>query len=319
MLPLSLRGDAAHAALRALNTVALASGPLDPGEAALLAQHAELFEASSEGLTAIEPESLAAAVTDPAERASLVQRLVLMAMSSGSLDSDKIAVVRSLAKALRVNEPAIHQMEMFLADRIKLLAFDLGRRSFVGTKIKRVWREEGIRGLLEIGRAVRGVPDPERAARYEALGDLPEGTLGKVMHTHLRDNGYALPGEEKGTPEVLLFHDLGHALTGFGTSPEEELRMAGFEAGYMGEDGFSITVFALFQFHLGAALAPGAEPTTGRFALAPYRDAFHLGQACREDLRWWDPWPHFAQPVPEVRATLGLPATQTLGLPATQA
>lgn len=308
MKPLALTKEQAPHALAALRDVALADGAIAEPERELLAISAELFgfEGDLDALAPLDLDALAEVMPDPAHRAALVQRLVVMAMLDGEVRRAEIERTRAIADRLGVLQPAIAQMELFVAGRIKLLAFDLMRRSFVATKIKDVWKNEGLRGMAKIAKQSRGKADAALAARYLALEELPDGTLGKELFRHFRRNELALPGEEKSAPEALLFHDLGHVLAGYGTDPEGEVQMSGFEAGYMGEDGFSVTVLALYLFHLGAGVTPGAPPSKGRFALAPFRAAFARGAAVTADLRTFDPWPHVGEPLEAVRARLGV-------------
>ncbi len=150
----------------------------------------------------------------------------------------------------------------------------------------------------------RGKADPELAARYLALEQLPAGTLGRELFAHFRRREFPLPGEEGSAPEVVLFHDVGHVLGGYATDPAGELEIGGFEAGYMGEDGVSVTLVALYLFHLGVEIMPNTKPSPGHFALAPFRAAFARGAAMTEDLRYWDPWPHMDRPVGDVQVDL---------------
>jgi uncharacterized tellurite resistance protein B-like protein len=309
MKPLELDRTQAPHALAALSAVALADGPLVAEEKELLSLHAEVLDIVDEAIPELDLDALATALHDPAHRAALVQRLVMMAMLDGELDAAEIAKAREIAAHLGVDEPAIRQMEHFLAGRMTLLAVDIYRRSFIASKVKHIWRHEGMRGMATLAKQARGKADPELAARYLALGELPDGTLGKELVSHFRRNRFPLPGEDKSAPEALLFHDVGHVLTGYGTDPEGEVEIAGFEAGYMREDGFSITVFVLYLFHLGADINPAVTPVRGRFSLEAFRHAYRRGARVVCDLRYWDPTPHWARPVGEVCAELGIAPT----------
>ena len=102
------------------------------------------------------------------------------------------------------------------------MAFDLGRRSFGPTLIAGVWSREGLAGLWKLAKAALGFQDAEVAARFAALGELGEDTLGYALYHQFVDNGFAHPGQKHGPPDSLLFHDLGHVLSGYGTDPEGE-------------------------------------------------------------------------------------------------
>lgn len=308
MKPLDLAPAQASYAMAALRAVALADGALAESEHELLVVSGELLglDIPLEAIPPLDLDALAEAIPDPAHRAALVQRLVLMAMLDGEIRRAEIDQARAIAARLGVLQPAIRQMELFVAGRSKLLAFDLMRRSFVATQVRRIWRREGVRGMARLAKQASGKADRSLAARYLALDALPDGTLGKELFRHFRRNDFALPGEAKSAPEALLFHDLGHVLTGYGTDADGEVQQAGFEAGFMGEDGFSVMLLAIYLFHLGADINPSTRPSKGRFALAPFRAAFARGTTLTVDLREWDPWRHMSARLDDVRAHLGI-------------
>jgi len=297
-------------ALRALKTVALASGELDPQERRFLEIACEVLGTPHDvdALAPISPEELAAAIEDPEVREALVQRMVVMAMMDGDIDRAEIAAVEAFARALAVSEPALRTMTLYVSNHHKLLAFDLARRSFAPERIKAIWREEGLAGLWKVVKAGLGATNPAMAARFHALAELPEGTLGRALFEFYRENGFTAPGEKYGPPDNILFHDLGHVLGGYPTDPSGEVRIAGFQAGYLGEGAFFMTQFIMLLFHLGANIRPGVTATRGMFDLDAFRREFLRGRQVKVNLLHWDPWPHMARPIAEVRAELGVPA-----------
>lgn len=294
--------------LRALKTVALASGEVDARERHFLELGCRLLEVEVEvdAIGTIEPDELAAGISDQEVREALVQRLVLMAMIDGDIDAAEIAAVERFARALAVSEPALRTMKLYVGKHTKLLAFDLGRRSFAAAKIKAIWREEGLAGLWKIARAAAGGTNAAMAARFMALGELAEDTLGRQLFEFYKANGFPFPGTKYGAPDNMLFHDVGHVLAGYGTEPSGEVQIAGFQAGYLGEHGFSMTLFILLLFHLGANIRPGVVPQRGMFDLDAFQAAFRRGYALKTNLLHWDPWPHMGRGIAEVRAELGV-------------
>lgn len=295
-------------ALRGLKTVALASGGLDPAERQLLALGRRVLDADLDldALAPIAPDELAVAIEDPEVRAALVQIMVLMAMIDGDIDAAEIAAVEAFARALHVSEPALRTMKLYVSHHHKLMAIDLARRSFAPEKLKAIWHEEGVSGLWKLVRAALGGTDAAMAARFRALGELPEDTLGRALFEFYRANGFPCPGEKYGAPDNVLFHDIGHVLAGYATDPAGETRTAGFQTGYLGEAGFFMTQFIMLQFHLGASIRPGIEAHRGAFELESYYRAYLRGRALKVSLLHWDPWPHMARPLAEVRAELGV-------------
>jgi hypothetical protein len=234
-----------------------------------------------------------------------VQRLVMVALMDQAADDAELAQVDAFARALDVDEPGVAQMRLLARGHHRRLGFDLMRRGFVRDRLNAEWKAKGFRGLWALLRA--GAGDAALAARYDALQSAPEGSLGRALHAYFRDNGFALPGEKGAAPEMLIFHDLGHVLTGATTDPAGEVEMVGFEAGYMRETGFSVVVLAMVLFHFGVKL-PGmaATPAEGAFDPAIFDRAYRRGLQVTVDLRGWDFWPFADQPLDAVREQLGV-------------
>ena len=89
-------------------------------------------------------------------------------------------------------------------------------------------------------RALFGIENPDLAARYQALEHTPRGTLGREYFEFVRQNGFALPGEKGGAPEVVVFHDCLHVLGGYQTSSVEETQIASFQAGMLEKDAAAL-------------------------------------------------------------------------------
>lgn len=288
--------------LRALKSLALADGTFDPRERRFLEVNRQLFGITEDlaSIAAATPEEVAAAIVDDGLRRDLLKRLVVMSALDEQIHPGELALLRRYAIAFSVDEPAIDAMQRYASGRIRLLAIDLGRRAHRAARIKAVWADDGVAGLWKIAKSVLGVGDRALADRYAALAAYPRESLGRAFHEHCLRNGFKLPGEKGAPPEMLVFHDLGHVLTGYSTEPEGEVEMGGFEAGYMGEEGFAVTLLVLLLFHLGADVAPGTSPTRGAFDVDRFAAAYRRGRALTVDLRSWDPWPFMDQPVGKV-------------------
>jgi hypothetical protein len=301
LLPLYSSGKIPLAARRALYTVATCDGALEPREELFLSLHS----GDDVPLSKISAEEVKEAISDPGERRALVQRLVLMSALDEEIRPEEITEVRRFALVLGVDEPGVAQLEMLAKKRTTMLGFDLMRRGFFAKQWKKEWQARGLRGLWSMARAAKG--SSEIAARYRALQELPEESLGRAIHQYYQRNQFSMPGEEGGPPEVLLFHDLGHALTGYSTDPPGEVQMCGFEAGYMREDGFSAVLLGLLLFHYGETF-PGiqATPAKGMFDIERFQEAYQRGLSLTQDLRDFDFWSHAKQPLAQVKEQLGL-------------
>lgn len=303
--------DRAPEALRALAAVARANGEPHPQQQRML----ELF-AEATGVPvdvpapcSITPEALAAALTDPRARRAFVQRLVVMATLDGEVTEGEVDQIEAFATALDVHEPGVRNLRQIARGYPRLAAISLGRRSFVPRLLAKVWRERGLRGVFQLVRALLRGRDRAQEARFAALAELPRDTLGRELYEHFVDNAFPFPGQPRAAPEFLLFHDLGHVLGGYGTSSGEELLIAGFQAGYMKGDGLVMYLMIAMFFQLGiesVARMRGVEPARERVDIEALLSAVERGQAMTVNLVDWDPWPHMARPLSEVRAELGV-------------
>ena len=303
----------AHDTLRALATVALADGAMHPQERRMIELCAEAMHTTVDvdALAPIEPEELAARLQDPEARKAFVQRLVILSTLDGEVTKDEVGVIEAFAAALEVDERAVKNIRQISEGYARLVAFDLGRRSFMPALLKQIWRERGVRGLWQIVRTLAGRTDPEAAAEFERLGTLPEGTLGRATFQHFVDNGFAYPGQKYGAPMAFMFHDLGHVLGGYGTTPDQELLVAGFQAGYMDTDGLVMYLMIALMFQLAVepvAKMRGVPAVKGALDIERFLAAVERGRAMKVSLMDWDPWPHMARPLDEVREELGLRA-----------
>ncbi|MCX4247910.1 hypothetical protein [Paraliomyxa miuraensis] len=305
--------ETAHDTLRAMATVALADGAMHAQERRMIELLAEAMDipVDVDALLPIEPDELAAKLEDPEARKAFVQRIVILSTLDGEITEDEVRTIEAFTAALDVDERAVDNIRQLSQGYARLVAFDLGRRSFMPKLIKGVWRERGVRGLWQIVRVLAGRTDPKQVAEFERLGTLPEGTLGRAVFQHFTENGFAYPGQKYGAPKAFMFHDIGHVLGGYGTTPDQELLVAGFQAGYMDTDGLVMYLMIAMLFQLAiepVAKMRGVEPVKGALDIERFLAAVQRGRAMTVSLVDWDPWPHMERPLDEVRAELGLRA-----------
>lgn len=134
--------------------------------------------------------------------------------------------------------------------------------------------------------------DPALAARYRVLEHYPHGSLGRSYWEYCRKNGFALPGEKGGAPEQIMFHDSAHVLSGYGTTPDEEVQVACFSAGFQRREPWIFVFFVLLQFHVGIRMTPITTARTGFFDSEKAMIAIRRGAAMNVDLNdGWEYWP----------------------------
>ncbi len=307
MKPLEFTSENALPILRAFKTVASAKGAIEDRQRAFIETHQKEAGVTTNvrDLVPITAEELAAKIADPDLRLAIVQRMVVVALLDEVADREEIDLLQMFSKTLGVREPAVGQAKLAASRSAKRLAFDMLRHGFLAKVFRDEWNAHGVSGILRSVRAMSGGTDETVANKFRALRDLPAGTLGAHYIAYMDANKFGLPGEPKGAGEALIFHDLGHALTSFTTDVAGEMRMAGFEAGYMREDGFGVVALALFGFHMGLPL-PNIAACRGGFDWQAITEGYRLGRKLKVDLRNWSPWSGFDRPLAEVRAELGL-------------
>lgn len=301
----------ATAGLRALKVLLTSDGVLSPIEERMLAAtqryllHTDL---DIERLAPITPAELAAAMPRQAVREQFASAMVIHAFTSGEADPRYVEHIERFSAALGVRAREVDSLALWVKGRLALLRFDVIRHMYIGDGLSKLYQDAGFQGILKALGGFLGVrQEPDVAARYEALGQLPEGTLGRTLYHHYRSNGYAFPGEPHGAPEMIVIHDLAHVLGGYHTDTSGELEVAAFSAGFRREDAWSIMLFVLCQFDLGIQVAPVADAEIGNLDPDRFLSAFTRGAAMTVDLfDGWDPWPVMDQPLDALRQQYGI-------------
>jgi hypothetical protein len=156
------------------------------------------------------------------------------------------------------------------------------------------WRAEDAKELhtsAELASAwATAVDEPDLAARWSALGDLPPGTLGRGVWELYRARGFVFPGLPGSAPPLLAQHDWVHVLADYGTTVESELEVFGFIA-RANDDmrAFSLLAMVISLFETGY-LARGAglfeaDPghlSAGHGMAVRLSDAMRRGALCSD-------------------------------------
>jgi hypothetical protein len=163
------------------------------------------------------------------------------------------------------------------------------------------------------------VHDEALAARWGALRDLPDGTLGRDVARFYDARGFAFPGAPGSAPPLLAQHDWVHVLTGYGSTVEAEIEVFAFIARSNDDPrGFSLLAQVVSLFETGYAASGMGLFEYDRGHLSHEGMAVRLADALRRgalcgaanqgvDLLGVDWFEHAALPVDEVRERLGIP------------
>lgn len=313
--------EAAPFGLRAMAAVARAgeNGLSDVHRALLTAAQKVILKTDIEldHLSPIEPAELAVKFTEQALSEQLVRGMVVMSLAEGPPTTAQVEKIKKFAKALKVDEPAVKVIYDLAEENILIFRLDFFRRSHLKDYISNQYKSHG--GLLGIAKGILGlkglVEDQELAQGFYNLEKLPEDTFGYALFNHYKDNGFSFPGEKGGFPLGAMFHDCGHVLGGYDTSPEGELQAAAFQSGFRkNKDAFFTFLFAVLIHTAGINVAPMEMPKLlGRIGqeglMEKILNALKRGNAMNTDIGDnWDFWPFVELPLEEVRSRLGVPA-----------
>lgn len=293
------------AVLRVLRNVAIANERFTDAERALVEGVARIHEVelSADSLPAISPEEVARIVVDPHHRKRAVQLAIVMALIEGTPAYATESSVRDLALALGIDEEGLDVLYEITHGRALLARVDMFRRF---TRFIR--NADGFPGIVKFAGPMLGLGggNPSLAARYRALRGCAPGTFGRAVYDHFIANDFKFPGEPNGFP--MVFHDLGHVLSGYATDPEGEIQQAAFQSGFARHDGFTFLLFGILQFHLGMRITPVAEGFQGLFDVPRVLTALHRGASCKLDItQGFDVFAHKDRPLDQLRAELGIP------------
>jgi len=310
--------EVALVGLRAMKMIA-ARGPhgfAAPAHNLLLAaqRHVLKVDVDFEALEPIAAAELARGFPRGPLRPQFVQAMLMVSLVDGEPTQVQMDLVREFAAALGVDQPELGIIRRLADHHLLMFRLDFMRRSHLADAMKDQFRHHGgITGVVRSVLGLRGfIEDPDIAARYQALGKLPEGTLGQAFYTHHRTNGFSLPGEKGGLPEAGAYHDFAHVLGGYGPTPEGETLVGGFTAGFKKGNPLFVALFTFLTFGAGVNMTPNPQPhIEGIFAKPGLADRFFRanarGQAMNADLSDnWDFWSLVDLPIDEVRRRLNL-------------
>lgn len=288
--------DQRRLVLEGMADIARASGSLGVGDrdgirgaASLLLPDQDPDALDVDALAVTTPEAVAEAIVADDQRNEAMQYLIVAAFTSGEVDTPRWHRLVHYAEALGVAREELHILRE-LADRHWHSAqFHLMRDTMEVVTESDRWLSRGY----ELLKGIVGhdaTDDPELAARYRALGDLPENTLGYGLFRQYVDHGFAFPGEPDNIGEVFgIRHDTCHVLSGYSTSRQGELLVGtfstGMEARFSPVEPFHVLMLPLFTWHLGTPLLPrGGNPGHGVLDVRKLFVAWERGKATTLDV-----------------------------------
>ncbi len=250
-------------------------------------------------------------------RQRMVQFMLLGALVLVPLPEDVANRVEHYARELGVDDAMLRVAQRYAHGSLGLALIDFQRSGYM-----EAWDPSNAQ-MLHTSRALDDawqecVSDPELAAQWAALRDLPDGTLGRAVAQFYDARGFMFPGTSGSAPPFLAQHDWVHVLAGYGSTVECELEVFAFISRANDDPrAFSLLAMVISLFETGY-LASGAglfeydrghlshEGMATRIADAMRRGALVAAHSGGPDLLKLDWFAHARRPVDDVRAELGV-------------
>lgn len=198
-----------------------------------------LFDATFEAMTGvtvhvadlapISPHAYAQGLArrNEAFRSRMVQSMIMGALVLRPLPPEVAARVEEFARELSIDDGMLAVAQRFASGSLGLAAFDFDRNGYTAD-----WspdRAATFHASSELQNAWEEcVNDAALAARWQSLGDLPAGTIGRAMFEFYEARGFVFPGLPGSAPPLLAQHDWVHVLADYGSRVESELEVFAF-------------------------------------------------------------------------------------------
>ncbi len=306
----------ADAVLGAMKAIALehGAGAVTDTDRAAIASAATIVlgldgETPFDALAPVTPQQLAAATLDADGAAQAVRFLAIMSVVDGVVDPEKTAHVQAYADALGVHEDYLTILTEVAASEIVQAAACIMRKNVASfPRLDHAkWRDGAVAAFFPY----RDAEQPELAARYETLGELPEGTFGRAFFDHFQRNGFAFPGHADGLAEGFTTpHDSSHVLSSYSTSQAGEICVSTFIGGMHPDHPMAAEILpVLYSWHLGVQITPVAGHFEGAFEPRRFWTAWDRGHATTVDVVAddWDFWGATEVDLEELRRAYGVP------------
>lgn len=176
-------------------------------------------------------------------RSRMVQSMIMGALVLRPLPPEVADRVAEFARELSIDDGMLAIAQRFAAGSLGLAAFDFERNGYTAE-----WAPERAAVLHTTGVLDSAwsecVDDAALAARWEALADLPSGTIGRAMYEFYEARGFVFPGRPGSAPPLLAQHDWVHVLADYGSRVESELEVFAFVA-RANDDPRAFSLFAM--------------------------------------------------------------------------
>jgi ubiquinone biosynthesis protein Coq4 len=257
------------------------------------------------------------ATRDEGFRARMVQFMLLCALVLNPLPEEIIDRVDDYARELGVGNDMLRVAHRLARGNYGLALIDFQRSGYMAT-----W-DPSRSAVLHTSRELADaweqcVRDEVLAMEWEALRELPEGTLGRAVVRFYDARGFQFPGRQGSAPPLLAQHDWVHVLAGYGSTVESEIEVFAFisranddpnafsllaQIVSLFETGYTPSGMGLFQYDRGYLSHEGMAV---RLADAMRRGAMSAAANHSIDFLAVDWFTLADRPIDDVRAELGI-------------
>jgi hypothetical protein len=307
--------------VRAMKTVALASGKSQPEAFALIEAFHQLFftdiPLNYEYLSTISPAELAEVVIETDLRKQVLNGMAMLSLVEGITPESQIVVLEEFAKAFEVRSDLVEQIRSLSLGGFPQLSssFTRFRSTFVNSSIYAQVKQSGLFQTAKSLATTWGlVEDKALANRYAALATYPEGSLGLALHRYYQENKFPLPGQKRSLPEGISSHDVSHLLGGYDIDYVGETLVAAFTAGYRYEESAFFSSLAIELMSL-TTIMPNPKSSSSacvsifsQLGMAQrFLRALERGIKCKVDLfNNFDLWTVAHESIPVLRDRWGI-------------
>jgi hypothetical protein len=286
-----------------------------------LAESMTGFVVPASAVPRVGPEAFARGLArrDEAFRTRMLQYMLLGELVLVPLPAEVADRIERYARELCISDSIVKIARRYANGSLGLALIDFQRSGYMET-----W-DPASTEHLHTSRALdeaweQRCDDPELAARWAALAECPEGSLGRAVSRFYAARNFSFPGLPQSAPPLLAQHDWVHVLAEYGSTVESEIEVFAFIARANDDPrGFSLLAMVISLFETGY-MSSGAglfsydrghlshEGMPARLADAMRRGALVGAAAGGPDLLRIDWFTHAERPVDEVRAEFGIVA-----------
>jgi len=251
------------------------------------------FECDFKTFPGSSAEAVGAVFQDHESRSEIIDLMLMAETLCAEIPEDVASSVSAYAKYFGVANERINMLRDLAKHSIAKAQEDFYRNNYFSDKDLAIENFHALVKDYGLPAYVLGVKDdPEELMRWEALSNLPDGSLGKGLWSFYKKRGFVFPGTAGGCNSAVAHHDWIHVLTDYDSDGVGEIEVAAFSAMATSSDSPVMNflgVLSIFQGGLLKSLVASANPHLGHDleisdGMERVVDALQRGRECNVDL-----------------------------------